>query len=174
MGGMGAGLSANNPTIVAAFHRALVREGLIALVLVGLVVVAWNLLRGVQLARGSDPERASVSVATPTEPAARRLLRVSFGLIWVFDGILQGQAHPCRPGWSGGSFSRPLPPRRRGFSTSCRPAPTCGRTTRSAAVASVWIQVGIGLWLLVAPRGTWSRLGRSEQRRLGGRRLGVR
>ena len=26
------------------------------------------------------------------EPAARRLLRVSFGFIWVFDGILQGKS----------------------------------------------------------------------------------
>jgi cytochrome oxidase Cu insertion factor (SCO1/SenC/PrrC family) len=29
----------------------------------------------------------------------------------------------------------------------------------SAAAAAVWIQVGIGLWLLAAPRGNWSRLG---------------
>ena len=28
-----------------------------------------------------------------------------------------------------------------------------------AASATVWIQVGIGLWLLVAPRGRWSRFG---------------
>jgi cytochrome oxidase Cu insertion factor (SCO1/SenC/PrrC family) len=28
-----------------------------------------------------------------------------------------------------------------------------------AAAASVWIQVGLGVWLIVAPRGRWSRLG---------------
>ena len=28
-----------------------------------------------------------------------------------------------------------------------------------AAAASVWIQIGMGLWLLVAPRGLWSRFG---------------
>ena len=28
-----------------------------------------------------------------------------------------------------------------------------------AAAASVWIQIGLGLWLLVAPRGLWSRFG---------------
>ena len=28
-----------------------------------------------------------------------------------------------------------------------------------AAAASVWIQIGIGLWLLIVPRGRWSRLG---------------
>ena len=29
----------------------------------------------------------------------------------------------------------------------------------AAPAAAVWIQVGIGLWLLAAPRGNWSRLG---------------
>ena len=29
----------------------------------------------------------------------------------------------------------------------------------AAAAAAVWIQIGIGLWLLAAPRGDWSRLG---------------
>ena len=28
-----------------------------------------------------------------------------------------------------------------------------------AAAATVWIQLGLGIWLLVAPRGRWSRLG---------------
>ena len=28
----------------------------------------------------------------------------------------------------------------------------------AAAAAAVWIQVGIGVWLLAAPRGNWSRL----------------
>jgi hypothetical protein len=28
----------------------------------------------------------------------------------------------------------------------------------TAATAAVWTQVGIGLWLLAAPRGDWSRL----------------
>ena len=29
----------------------------------------------------------------------------------------------------------------------------------AAAAAAVWVQVGIGLWLLAAPRGDWSRVG---------------
>ena len=37
-----------------------------------------------------------------------------------------------------------------------------------AAAAAVWIQVGIGLWLLVAPRGNWSRAGRCGQLSVGG------
>ena len=32
-------------------------------------------------------------------------------------------------------------------------------TLVTAAAAAVWIQVGIGAWLLAAPRGDWSRLG---------------
>src|SRR6516164_3184190 len=105
---MGGGLSANNPTIVNAFHSALLRQGLIALALVALVAIAWNILRGMEMARAGRQAAArqdagmqdvseavdlpASAVAVEREPDARQLLRISFGLLWVFDGILQGQA----------------------------------------------------------------------------------
>ncbi|HTW06062.1 MAG TPA: hypothetical protein VME46_01030, partial [Acidimicrobiales bacterium] len=94
MSGMGSGLSTNNPAIVSAFQSALVNQGLIVLLIAGLVAVAWNIARAAQIRRAGT---GGTSVATlgfgrsGREPAARRLLRVSFGLIWVFDGILQCQ-----------------------------------------------------------------------------------
>jgi cytochrome oxidase Cu insertion factor (SCO1/SenC/PrrC family) len=159
---MGTGLTTNNPTIVAAFHAALLHQGLVVLVILALVGVAWRVLRSRQLHRQPDSETDGPEgsrAARYPEPSARRLLRVSFGLIWIFDGILQGQA------------SMPL-----GMTTSViQPAASAspswvqhlvnaGATIWSyhpiaAPAAAVWIQIGIGVWLLVAPRGDWSRLG---------------
>jgi hypothetical protein len=97
-------------------------------------------------------------VAAAAEPAGRRLIRIGFGLLWLFDGVLQAQpklaaglpAQVIGPvaassphwvqhlaGWAGTVWSH-------------HPVP--------AATAAVWIEVGIGTWMLVAARGPWSRL----------------
>jgi len=95
MPGMNTGLSTNNPAIVSAFQAALLHQGLLVLLIVALVATAWNVLRTAHLRQAAKAEAGnsmfSTYVSRP-EPIARRLLRVSFGLIWVFDGILQGQA----------------------------------------------------------------------------------
>ena len=78
--------------------------------------------------------------------------------MWIFDGILQAQ-----PKMAIGLPSQVIEPiaassprwvqqvvnwaARPGRITRCRPAPS-----------AVWIQVGIGLWLIVAARGPLSRL----------------
>jgi hypothetical protein len=92
------------------------------------------------------------------EPAWRRLLRIGFGLLWVFDGILQAQ--PKMPIGLPSQVIEPIAassPRRvqqmvnwAGTAWSYHPL--------QAGASAVWIQVGIGLWLLAAPRGAWSRL----------------
>lgn len=95
MPGMNTGLSTNNPAIVSAFETALLHQGLFVLLIVALVAAAWNILRSAHLRQATKAERASSmfpSSPSRPEPVARRLLRVSFGLIWVFDGILQGQS----------------------------------------------------------------------------------
>ena len=96
--------------------------------------------------------------AAAGEPRARRLIRIGFGLLWLFDGVLQAQpkmaadlpAQVIGPvaassphwvqqlvNWAGGTWSgHPVP----------------------AATAAVWIQAGIGIWMLVVSRGRWSRL----------------
>ena len=45
MPGMNNGLNVNDPTVVAAFKTALLHQGLIALLLMGLLVLAWVAVR---------------------------------------------------------------------------------------------------------------------------------
>ncbi len=161
MPGMGTGLHTNNPVVVSAFHRELIHQGLVVLVILGLVWVAWRISRARQLrlahsANGGPADPAAVP-ADP-EPTARRLLRVSFGITWIFDGVLQGQS------------SMPLGMAPEVIKPAAAASPVWVQHLDNAAAtiwsyhpiaapaAAVWIQIGIGLWLLVAPRGTWSRL----------------
>jgi cytochrome oxidase Cu insertion factor (SCO1/SenC/PrrC family) len=122
------------------------------------LAVAWNILRAVQLRSRSSARPQSEQTFSP-EPQARRLLRISFGLVWIFDGILQAQA------------SMPLGMTTQVIEPSAAASPgwvqhivNAGGTIWSnhpitAPASAVWIQVGLGIWLLVAPRGNWSRLG---------------
>jgi cytochrome oxidase Cu insertion factor (SCO1/SenC/PrrC family) len=182
MPGMGTGLNENDPTIVSAFHAALLRQFLVVLLILFLVAVAWNVLRGLQLRRAAAAGRAGgrngpdgtagprgtggeggpvagqPNVPAFQEPVARRLLRVSFGLLWIFDGILQGQsamplgmapqviapAAAVSPGWVQRLDNE--------MATIWSYHPI------AAPAAAVWIQIGIGVWLLAAARGDLSRL----------------
>ena len=161
MSGMSSGLSTNNPAVVSAFQAALLNQGLIVLLILALVAVAWNVQRSAQLrqAHASGAARGALSwpVSRP-EPVARRLIRVSFGLIWVFDGILQAQiSMPL------GLAPQVVQPAATGAPGWVQRLVSDGTTVWSyhpvtAAAAAVWIQVGIGLWLLAAAHGNWSRL----------------
>ena len=157
---MGHGLSSDNPTVTAAFRTALDHQFVVVLLLSLLLAIAWNTIRTIRFRRDVQAGRFEGSPA-PTwpyaEPVARRFLRVAFGILWIFDGLLQAQSSmplgltsgvitpsaASSPGWvqhvvaSGVSIWNDHP--------------------ISAAAATVWIQVGIGLFLLVAPRGRWSR-----------------
>ena len=161
MGGMGTGLQTNNPTIVSAFHAALVRQGLVVLLIVAVVGVAWRVLRARQLRRSASDATQTTepsSGLTYPEPAGRRLLRVSFGLIWIFDGILQGQASMPL-----GMTTGVIQPAAAVSPSWVQHLDNAGATIWSyhpiaAPASAVWIQIGIGVWLLAAPRGDWSRL----------------
>jgi cytochrome oxidase Cu insertion factor (SCO1/SenC/PrrC family) len=154
---MGSGLKTNNPTIVAAFRTLLEHQAIFVLVLLAILAVGWNVLRAVQLRNQASGAGREETLSSP-EPVARHLLRVSFGLIWIFDGILQAQA------------SMPLGMTTQVIQPSAAASPSwvehlvnVGGTIWSnhpitAPASAVWIQVGIGIWLLVAPRGNWSRL----------------
>jgi len=162
MQGMSTGLNADNPVIISAFHAALLHQGLAVLVILALVGLAWNLLRSLQLRRATTSEHSAIahSVAfSGSEPVARRLLRVSFGLIWIFDGILQGQASMPL-----GMAPDVIQPAAAASPTWVQHLDNAMATVWSyhpiaAPASAVWIQIGIGLWLLAAPRGNWSRLG---------------
>jgi cytochrome oxidase Cu insertion factor (SCO1/SenC/PrrC family) len=174
MTGMGSRLQVNNPTMIAAFRAALAHQGILIAALCALLVVAWISARDWLPAAGAagSPGRTPgpggsaagpVPAAGPpgrtAEPAGRRLLRIGFGVLWVLDGLLQIQ-----PAMPLGLPSQVVQP-----ASATSPAWVQHLTgwaahvwtyhPVTAAASAVWIQTGIGCWLLAAARGGLSRLG---------------
>jgi cytochrome oxidase Cu insertion factor (SCO1/SenC/PrrC family) len=92
------------------------------------------------------------------EARGRWLLRIGFGVLWILDGILQAQ-----PKMAAGLPSLVIEPTAASSPAWVQHLVNWGGTIWSyhpiqAGAASVWIQVGIGAWLIVAGRGRWSRL----------------
>ena len=77
------------PAIAAAFQAALVRQGLVVLLVFAILGLARLSRRA--WPGGGRGRRRSAGEAVPAEPAGRRVLRVGFGLLWLFDGVLQAQ-----------------------------------------------------------------------------------
>ena len=145
MTGMNSGFDRTDPRIVAAFRTALLHQALVALAIIVLAVVVWLTLRA---RRG----------AAPQEPLGRRVLRTGFGLLWLFDGILQAQ-----PGMPAGLVPRGIEPTALSSPSWVQHVVNWGGAAWTshpvqASTAAVWIQVGLGLWLLAVPHGTLSRL----------------
>ena len=174
MPGMTSGLNANDPVVVAAFRMALIRQGLIALLIFMLLGVIWAWVRGLLPDRepagkaGSTRGRTAGSRgvsgagmgdgAWAGEPAGRRLLRIGFGILWIFDGLLQAQ-----PAMALGLPSQVIRPAAAQSPAWVQHLVNWGGTAWSyhpvqAGAAAVWIQLGVGIWLLAAPRGGGSRL----------------
>ena len=160
MPGMGHGLQNDNPTVSAAFHTALIHQLLVIVLILAVLALAWNAIRTIVYRRSvaSGTFDASARERAPfPEPAARHMLRITFGFLWVVDGILQAQR--SMPLGLPGTVLTP------GGSASpgwVQHIVNVGTTIWSdhpvsAAAATVWIQIGIGAFLLVAPRGYWSR-----------------
>ncbi|HEY1652228.1 MAG TPA: SCO family protein [Acidimicrobiales bacterium] len=160
MPGMGSAPGAGNSTIIHDFHSALGRQAALILVLLLLLFIAWNGLRSLQYRRAvaSGGQFPPPRRLLAPEPTARRLLRIGFGALWIIDGLLQLQqsmplglpSDVLRPGASG---SPEWVQRLVGFGVEI-----WTRHPTAAASSAVWIQLGIGMFLLVAPRGRWSRL----------------
>jgi cytochrome oxidase Cu insertion factor (SCO1/SenC/PrrC family) len=161
MPGMGRSLQTGNSLIVSSFHTALFHQLLIVLLVVALCAIGFNVVRTLQYRRlraSGQSAFPSARIVTP-EPVARRVVRIGFGCLWIFDGLLQLQS----------SMPLGLPSGVIQPAASTSPAwvqhvVNSGVTIWSdhpvqAAAATVWIQLGLGIWLLVAPRGRWSRLG---------------
>jgi cytochrome oxidase Cu insertion factor (SCO1/SenC/PrrC family) len=155
---MNSGLSDTNPILVAAFRAALLHQGLILLILLTALAVTWLAAREfARRAPGSWPGSRARGAAAP-EPPGRRLLRIGFGVIWIFDGLMQAQ--PAMAAGLPGQVVRPA--------AATSPAwvqhlVNWAGTTWSfhpvqAGAAAVWIQVGIGAWLIAAPSGWPSRV----------------
>jgi cytochrome oxidase Cu insertion factor (SCO1/SenC/PrrC family) len=178
---MNSGLSPSDPTLVAAFRSALLHQGAVALIAIVFLWLIWATARTWRLTapaakggtggtgagavgwRAGGPgwaKRVSGAARSPgaAEARGRRLLRVGFGLLWIFDGILQAQ-----PKMAGGLATQVIQPTAAASPGWVQHLVNWGGTAWSyhpiqAGAASVWIQVGIGGWLIVSSRGSWSRL----------------
>jgi cytochrome oxidase Cu insertion factor (SCO1/SenC/PrrC family) len=153
MPGMNSGLSNTNQTIVAAFGRALLHQGLLIVLILAVLALAWVSVREfVPSARGLARRAAR------PEPAGRKLLRIGFGFVWILDGLLQAQ-----PAMAAGMPSNVIEPTAASSPHWVQHVVNWAGTSWSyhpiqAAAAAVWIQLGIGIWLVLAPAGRISRL----------------
>src|SRR5215831_12521071 len=86
---MNSGLNTSNPTVVAAFRSALLHQGIIVFLVFAVLAVAWVAVR--EWLRPAAGAPAKPSEQTLPEPAWRQLLRIGFGVLWIFDGLLQAQ-----------------------------------------------------------------------------------
>jgi cytochrome oxidase Cu insertion factor (SCO1/SenC/PrrC family) len=158
MPGMNSGVTDNDPTVVAAFRAALAHQGVIALLIVGILAVVWVAVRERRQASGDGTAGFGAVGPVPAEAAGRQVLRIGFGLLWLLDGLLQAQ-----PDMAVGLPSGVIQPTAETSPLWVQHLVNWAGTSWSyhpiqAAAATVWIQVGIGLWLLAARRGTLSRL----------------
>src|SRR5271165_1795589 len=154
MPGMNSGVNVSDPTVVAAFRAALLHQGLIALLIFFAVGLAWLSLRAWLPAAAGGPAAA----AAPAEPAWRQVLRIGFGILWLLDGILQAQ-----PKMAIGLPSQVIEPIAASSPRWVQDVVNWAGTAWSyhplqAGASAVWIQVGIGIWLITAARGPLSRL----------------
>ena len=161
MPGMNSGSDRLDHALAKAFMTALLHQGLIALALVAVLAAAWAGLRAwppaAPLLRRLQAALRPATLA-PAEPAGRRLLRIGFGLLWLLDGILQAQ-----PNMPAGLPAQVIEPTAGASPPWVQQVVHWGQAAWishpvPAGSAAVWIQVGLGAWLLAAPRGALSRL----------------
>jgi len=160
MPGMNTGLNANEPAVIAAFKAVLLHQGLIALLIFGTLGLAWVSIRAWLPAAASDGPKTETGTPAPAvaEPAWRLLLRTGFGILWLLDGILQAQ-----PQMAIGLPSQVIQPTAASSPAWVQHVVNWAGTSWSyhplqAGAAAVWIQAGIGIWMLAAVRGPLSRL----------------
>src|ERR1700761_2603214 len=157
MPGMNSTLSPASPILISAFHSALLHQWLIIAFIFVLLLIAWGASRTAIFGSMAQP-RPAAGAGRWHEPRARLVLRVGFGLIWVFDGLLQAQGQ--MPGGLADQVIQPAASSSPGWVQHLvNYGVTLGDAPHfEAPAASVWIQVGIGLWMLLAVRGWSARL----------------
>ena len=159
MPGMNSGVNVNSPLVTAAFKSALLHQWIIAMVIFAVLGLAWLTLRAWLPAAAKVPrEQGGSRGQAVAEPAWRQLLRLGFGSLWLLDGILQAQ-----PKLAIGLPSQVIEPVAASSPKWVQQVVNWAGTTWSyhpmqAGASAVWIQIGIGVWLLAASRGLSSRL----------------
>ncbi|HEY9241242.1 MAG TPA: hypothetical protein VIP48_04625, partial [Streptosporangiaceae bacterium] len=143
--------------MVAAFRSALIHQGIIALLIFFLLAMLWVSVREWLPAARQRPGAQAAALAA--EPAGRRLIRIGFGVLWLVDGVLQMQ--PAMPLGLPANVTEPAAASAPGWVRDVVDWAAKGWSYHpvNAAAAAVWIQIGIGIWLLTAARGRWSQLG---------------
>ena len=157
MSGMGSTLQLNNPMVVAAFRSALIHQGIVALLIFFLLAMLWVSVR--EWVPGSRTSFGPPAEGRPAEPRGRQFIRIGFGVLWILDGLLQAQ--PAMPLGLATNVTEPSADGSPGWVRGLVDFAARGWTYHpvNAAAAAVWIQIGIGIWLVTAARGPWSRLG---------------
>jgi cytochrome oxidase Cu insertion factor (SCO1/SenC/PrrC family) len=157
MSGMGSILQLNNPTVVGAFRSTLIQQGIIALLIFFLLAMLWVSVR--EWVPGSRTSFGPPAGGRPAEPRGRQLIRIGFGVLWILDGLLQAQ--PAMPLGLATNVTEPSADGAPGWVRDLVDFAARGWTYHpvNAAAAAVWIQIGIGIWLVTAARGPWARLG---------------
>ena len=151
MPGMDSGLNATNPALVGAFWSALLHQLFIVAAIAVVLAVAYRVARS-RWAANPQPSGSA------TEPRARKFLRIGFGVLWIFDGLLQAQ-----PRMAGGLSSQVIEPIASASPGWVQQVVNFGGSIWTyhpvqAAAAAVWIQIGIGVWLIASATGWSSRL----------------
>ena len=160
--GMNSGLSPGDPTLVAAFRSALLHQGVIALIMIVFLGLVWATARTWRSAGPPGRRQPGRRPARTPRPGRRRP-----GAVAAPDRVRDAvdlRRSPAgaaedggRPGHAGHRADRGRSP------AWVQHLVNWGGTVWSyhpvqAGAASVWIQIGIGAWLIAAARGAWSRL----------------
>jgi hypothetical protein len=152
--------AAETAALAAQFRSALLSQGTVIFLVFVLLAIAWVACRELVLAHARTRllgKLAARRASQQAEPTGRLILRIGFGVLWIFDGLLQAQPEmPARlpsdviaaavgdsPGWVVRTVSWAA------TGWSAHPV--------QAAAGAVWIQLGIGVWLLSAGSPRWSR-----------------
>ena len=141
------------------FPLLLTSFALLALVGVAAALVTWWSRRADSRVRRWHRLLPADDGPGDPEPPGRRYLRLAFGWLWVVDGALQ--AAPDVPaGFRSGPIAEGLAASPAWFADLVDPAVELwARHPVVADAMTVWVQVGIGVLLLVASRGPLLQIG---------------
>jgi hypothetical protein len=154
---MSGGHGAGSLALVADFRAVLLAEGTVMFLLFVLLAIGWVACREMLLAR-ARAWLAAQRNRWPAEPTGRRVLRIGFGVLWIVDGLLQAQ-----PGMPAGLASQVMAPSADGSPGWVAHIVKFGTQIWSGspadvAAGAVWIQLGIGIWLVSVSSPRWSRV----------------
>jgi hypothetical protein len=141
----------------ADFRAVLLAEGTLMFLVFVLLAIGWVACREMLLAR-ARAWLAAQRDRWPAEPPARRVVRIGFGVLWIIDGLLQVQS-----GMPNGLASQVIRPAAAGSPAWVLHVVHVGTQIWTgdpvqAAAGAVWVQLGIGIWLVSVSSPRWSRL----------------